>query len=493
MKESSERGETFRILAKGVTVSNDTWRTGLNNNDLIIGPSGAGKTRGYVIPNLLESSGSLIVTDTKGSLAGTVGPLLAQQGCRVLKIDFEDLEGSYGYNPLDHIRYDERRGKYAEQDIITAAAALVPVTSRREPFWEEAARLYLTSLIAYVLECLPAGEHSLKYVVDLIGEMESGVYDRLIRELAHIRPNSLAVQTYRLFQSNHTAEKMHASIIGILSEKLNGLNFDGAVHMFTRPERVQFAGLGRERTVLFLTVSDTDRSMDRLVNLLYTQALQALCRSADTDYPDHRLPVPVRFILDDFATNACIPDFHNIISVIRSREISVSIILQSLSQLEAMYGEANASTIINNCDNCLYLGGQDVATARYVSFRANRTVDTVLGLPLHEAYLFTRGQAPRSVHVYDLREHPRYAQLCGGQKARPRTLPDPARPAQAGEGAAAARRPESGSGSKNHRFGPAADADRRRPGLRAAGMCAILVPGILTGKEDCYGMEKSAF
>lgn len=429
----NERNETFRILAEGVTVSNDTWRTGLNNNDLIIGPSGAGKTRGYVLPNLLQGSESMIVADTKGSLAGMVGPLLERQGYRVLEIDFKDLEGSYGYNPFDHIRYDEQRGKYVEQDIITVAAALVPVTSHHDPFWEQAARMYLTSLLAYTLECLPEEEHSLKYVVELIGELEGSVYDTLIRELADIRPDALAVQTYRLFQSNRKAEKMHASIIGILSERLNGLNFDGAVRMFTRPQRIRFADLGRQKTALFLTISDTDRSMDRLVNLLYTQALQGLCRSADTDYPDHRLPVPVRFILDDFATNACIPDFHNIISVIRSREISVSIILQSISQLEAIYGQANASTIINNCDNCLYLGGQDVETARYVSFRANRTVDTVLGLPLHEAYLFTRGQAPRNVHVYDLREHPKYAQLCGAQKDPPRALPDPARPLQAGD------------------------------------------------------------
>lgn len=130
--------------------------------------------------------------------------------------------------------------------------------------------------------------------------------------------------------------------------------------MFSCPQRIDFRSLGREKTAVFLTISDTDRSMDGLVNLFYTQALQTLCNSADKDYPDHRLPVPVRFILDDFATNVRIPDFDKIISVIRSREIYVSIILQSISQLSALYGSGESTTIINNCDNCLYLGGQDV-------------------------------------------------------------------------------------------------------------------------------------
>ncbi len=137
--------------------------------------------------------------------------------------------------------------------------------------------------------------------------------------------------------------------------------------------------------------------MDRLVSLFYAQALQVLCHSADTRYPDHRLPVPVRFILDDFATNAVIPDFDNITSVIRSRNISVSIILQSITQLNAIYGAQRAATITNNCDNCLYLGGQDPETARFISVKANKPVSTILGMGLEETYLFTRGQQPRSV------------------------------------------------------------------------------------------------
>ena len=414
-----KKNSTFRILARDRLMSNDTWMTGLNNNDLIVGPSGAGKTRGYVKPNILQCNESMIVADTKGSLIGEVGPVLEQNGYRLLHLNFKDLGSACGYNPLDYVHYDGRRRKYSEQNIMTVANALVPVKTQKDPFWEEAARMYLASLIAYVLECLPKREHSLKYAVDLLCEMPTGNFRKLLNERKAVRPDSFAVQTFSLYQDNCKAEKMEASIIGILGEKLNGLNFDGAIKMFSRKDRIDFRAVGREKTAVFLTISDTDRSMDRLISLFYTQALHELCTSADADYPDHRLPVPVRFILDDFATNACIPDFHNITSVIRSREISVSIILQSITQLNALYGPANAEAIINNCDNCLYLGGQDVETARFMSVKANKTVDTILNMPLTDAWLFTRGQRPQKIEKFDLRSHEKYHLLPEAQAACP--------------------------------------------------------------------------
>lgn len=401
----------FRILAKGQQVSSDTWETGLNNNDLIIGPSGAGKTRGYVKPNLLQTTESVIVADTKGSLVHEVGPAMEKRGYKVIHIDFVDLLGSYGYNPLDYVRQDPRTGRYKEQDIMSIARCLVPVENQKEPFWDYAASMYLAAMIGYVLESLPEEEHTLEYAALLLGEMYSKNAERMFQELGEEDPDSFAYKKFRTFMGTATAEKMHASILGVLAEKLDPLTYDGPLAMYQKPQRVDFAALGRERTAVFLSISDTDRSADRLVDLFYTQALQTLCRSADRDYPDHRLPVPVRLILDDFATNTYIPDFDKIISVIRSREISVSVIIQSLSQLEALYGEARAQTIVNNCDHCLYLGGQDVGTARYIGVKANRTADAILNMPLEEAYLFTRGSLPRKVQKYDLRSHERFRDL----------------------------------------------------------------------------------
>ena len=404
-------GKNYRILAQGHVMNNNTWETGINNNDLVIGPAGAGKTRGYVKPNLMQCNESMVITDTKGSLIHEVGPLLRGNGYQVIHIDFTDMEDSYGYNPLDYIHCDKETGKYSEQDIMSICACLVPIENERDPFWDLSARMYLAALVGYVMECLPPEEHTLQYVTEVFDLMSSDQFDKLFAELGVQNPDSFAYKKYTMFRGNRKAEKMHESIRGILIEKLDTLTYDGPVKLFNQPNKVEFSQLGKEKTAVFLSVSDTDRSSDRLVNLFYTQALQALCASADKDYQNHRLPVPVRFILDDFATNAEIPDFDKIISVIRSREIYVSIILQSLSQLNAIYGKDRAMTIINNCDNCLYLGGQDVDTARYISLKANRTVDSILNLPLNEAYLFTRGTLPQKVQKYDIKNHVRYREL----------------------------------------------------------------------------------
>lgn len=406
---------TYRILAENQMRNNDTWVTGLNNNDIIIGTSGCGKTRSYVLPNILQSNESMIITDTKNNLKNKTEAILRQDGYKIIHIDFTDCYSSYGYNPLDYISYDAKRNCYREQDIMTVAACLIPIENKREPFWELSARLYLESLIAYVLECLPEEEHTLYYVVQLFGEMGTGSFERLFMELEQLNPDSFAVNRYRLYNRSARAERTYESIRSILAEKLSVMAFDGTQALFNRSERIQFADLGREKSAVFLSISDTDRSMDRLANLFYTQAIHTLCNSADKDYPDNRLEIPVRIILDDFASNTHIPDFDKIISVIRSRAMTVSIILQSLSQLES-YGHDKALTILNNCDNLLYLGGQDVETARYISYKANKPVSKILNMPLADAWLFTRGAEPEQVKKYNLKNHKKYDKLKGESK-----------------------------------------------------------------------------
>lgn len=402
------RGTTYRILAKDKLMNNDTWVTGLNNNDVIIGPSGAGKTRSYVIPNILQCNESMIIADAKGSVKKEVEDVLLKKHYKIIDIDLMNLFSSYGYNPFDFIRYDEKRECYVEQDIMTVASCIVPVETIREPYWELAGRQYLECLIAYVLECLPENEHSLESVVKLFLEMDTGKFAMLMKELQELNPDSFAVMRYRMFQSSAKADKMQASILGVLAEKISIFAFEGAKVLFDNPNRINFADLGKEKTVVFLNVSDTDRSMDRLAYLFYTQALHMLCFSADKDYGDNRLKIPVRFILDDFASNVYIPDMDKITSVIRSREIYVSMIIQSLSQLESMYGEGRAKTILNNCDNMLYLGGTDVSTAQYVAKKANKSVSSILNMPLDNAWLFTRGTEPQCVQKYNLLEHKNY-------------------------------------------------------------------------------------
>ncbi len=247
----------------------------------------------------------------------------------------------------------------------------------------------------------------------LAGEMgRDGRYKALMRELEVVDPGSFALSRYRLFQSvSESAEKTAACIFSFLASKLAPFSFGDAVRVFTNPERINIKELGRKKTAVFLNISDTDDSMYRLANIFYTQALHTLCELADKS-PGHRLRVPVRFYLDDFASNVVIPDFDRIISVIRSREISVSVIIQSLSQLESLYGSPKAMTILNNCDNMLCLGaGRDLETARYISQQANKPVSAVLNTPLSEAWLLTRGEAARKVRKYDLKQHSLYGRL----------------------------------------------------------------------------------
>lgn len=401
--------KTYRILARDQTVSNDTRATGLNNNDLIIGPSGAGKTRSYVLPNILRASESLIVTDTKGDLCQQTRESLEKRGYVIQEINLTDcISSPYGYNPLDYIREDFN-GRCNEQDVMTVAAALVPVGDLRDPFWDLAARSMLACMIAYVMERLPEWERTMDSVTRLFREMGTGHFDALMKELVEIDPECLAAVQYQMFSLTKAADRTYASIQGILAEKLSTFTFSGPSFLLDHPQKINLPDIGERKTAVFLHISDTDRSMDRIAALLYTQALQVLCSSADAQ-PTRRLKVPVRLILDDFAAaaDACIPDFDKITSVIRSREISVSIILQSLSQLEASYGHSKAMTIVNNCDHLLYLGGQDMETARYVATRANKSMTRILQMPLDCAWLFERGTDPRQVLKFNLKDLPLY-------------------------------------------------------------------------------------
>ena len=425
----------YRILADGVTVSNDTWATGIANHDLIIGPTGGGKTRGYVLPNLLSSQESFVVTDSKGTLRRQVGGILERRGFRVLELDFSDLlHSQWGYNPLRFIRYDEQRGCWNEQDIITVAAALVPVENRTQPFWEYAARNLLEALIGYTLECLPAEEHDLTSVARLFSEAETWVLDELMRELCAIDPASFTAMRWKGIQTCRRADKMYGSVLGILAQKISNFSFSGAQEMFINPNQIDFAAISHTPTAVFVRVSDNDFSLANLTSLFYMQALQMLIAEADSR-PDNRLQIPVRLYLDDFA-NLIVPDMDKIISVIRSRAISVSIVLQSITQLEGLYDHAQAMTIVDNCDHLLYLGGQSVETARFIAVKANKPASAILNMPLGKAWLFERGNTPREVKKYDLTRHPLYRQL--PEYRAQRAVPEPERLHQQGPEQAAA-------------------------------------------------------
>ena len=390
-----ERTGKKRILAQGISISNDTRITGLNNNDLIIGSSGAGKTGGYVIPNIQNISGSLIVTDTKGSLGKKFTKELKNKGYDVYTLDLVNPTRSCGYNPLQAIRR-YKDGSYREQDIITLADILVPPLDKHDPFWEKSAAAYIVFLIAFTLDALPESEQNMCSVCKLHRMFVKNNGNLSFGEWTREHPDSFSAKRYDKVQGIKVAERAWCSIAEFVNRALELFEFREAKYIFERKAYFDIRSLGQKKTVLFFNISDTDRAFDNIANAFYTQALHVLCAEADKNR-NGRLKVPVRIIMDDFANSAKIPHFDKVISVIRSREISVSLILQSMTQLESMYGAADAATIINNCDHLLYLGSQDQRTAEFIGCRAYKTPETVLCKPKDKAYLLTSGEKARLV------------------------------------------------------------------------------------------------
>ena len=383
-----------RVFAVGEEITNDTRISGLNNNDLIIGTAGRGKTGGYVIPNIQCIDGSLVVSDTKRQLYKRFGRDLKGKGYKVYTLDLVEPENSCSFNPLSYIRR-RKDGRIREQDIITLSRVICPFLDMREPIWDMCAQNYMEFLIGFCLETEQECDQNMITVAELHRRYNQINGDIPFIEWVMDHPDSFASKKYKELKANQNAEKMWASVMGFVNIDLEPFSFKESELLF-KENSFDIAELGRNKTVLFINTSDTDRAFDNIANIFYTQAMQVLCAEADSK-PDGRLEVPVRLILDDFAAGSRIPDFDKLISVIRSRDISVSIILQSLSQLDTLYDHSMSVTVVDNCDNILYLGGRDMETARFVANAAGRTPESVFSMPIDKAYLIRGGEKARLV------------------------------------------------------------------------------------------------
>ncbi len=402
--------DTLSILAEGHTLSNNSWDTGLNCNQIVFGPSGSGKTRNFLKPNLLQANASYLVMDTKGSLYSEMGPILADLGYDVQCIDFTNMQGTVGYDPLDVIHVDPETGEFQQCDVISIAKAICPIESTKDPFWDHEAANYLTAFIAYVLENVPSGKRSFASVLDLFEQCaDDSTMVKLFESLGQVNPKSFAYRTYLRFKKTMTAERMHASVLGILSEKLMCLGFKEAIALYKNPRKVDFAAMGHHKVALFVSVSDVDFSLAPLTDLFVNHAIQGLIAEADAQ-PNHMMPVPVRLMLDDFA-NLNIPDFDKTIAVTRSRELWVTILCQSVSQLQSRYGCYCAESIMANCDVQLVLSFNDMSTANTYASVAGRTMDTLRATPAGKSWLFVSNRKPMMVTKYDVTKHPNYMEI----------------------------------------------------------------------------------
>ena len=233
------------ILTSGRVESMDSWATGLNNNVLVLGCSGSGKTRNFLKPNLLQCHGSYVVLDSKGRLFREMAPYLRAHGYVVDCLDFTTMEGTIGYDPLHHVRW--RRGRPLAQDIIAIASALFPRDEMGDdPFWASSAANYVASYITYVFEALPDREWNMASVVSVFEQACEGNIEQMFCDLRRQDPESYAVSLFRRARSTARAEKMHSSIMGIIAANIMPLTFDGALASFRKPEQIDFCDLGCE-------------------------------------------------------------------------------------------------------------------------------------------------------------------------------------------------------------------------------------------------------
>lgn len=403
------------ILANGQFYSMDCYKTLRNNNVLIVGASGAGKTRSIITPNILQAQGSYIISDPKGKLWKDYGEYLKEKGYKVKKIDFIHPEKSDRYNFFDYIRTD--------YDTVKIARMLSYLDYRGgtfDPFWDEATVLYLSAIISYLHEFRPRDEQNLSCIGKLavasnVEEYSDGMknpVDRIMDDARRRNSKSFAVKQYDKFRV--AAAKTLKSILISCNAKLATMDTPGVEKMmgggnlghildnqYKDIEPLDFREVGSKKTAIFVVISDSDRAMDPLANLFFTQAMNELCTYADDECPDCKLPVPVRFIMDDFATNVSIDEFPRMISAIRSRGISTMLSIQSEAQLSHRYGE-DGRTIIGNCDNYVYLGGNDVDTARSVARRADIPEKKVLNMPVGMNIIFRRGEEPVFARNFEL-------------------------------------------------------------------------------------------
>lgn len=395
------------IVAEEKQYSLDCYKTKLNNNALIVGASGTGKTRSIVIPNLLQATGSYIVCDPKGTLYKEYGDYMRAQGYVVKYLDFIHPEKSDAYNPFVYL--------HTTQDVIKMADMIAKAENSiaDDPFWDEAASLLVAAIIGYLRFHRPEEEQTFDTVNWLLSNARaderyygegSTALDQIMTHLRNNEPDCWAIKQYD--KARVAAERTWNSILITLTSKMRNFDTEELNHMLSS-DSMDICSIGMQKTVVFVVVSDSDRSMDMLVNLFFSQAMNELCMFADDKCEGYALPVPVRFILDDFATNCKIAQFPRMISSIRSRGISTMLMIQAESQLEQGYGKDGA-TIISNCDTYCYLGGTDLETARNIAERVNEPLRKVLYMPVGYSWVFRRGEEPSYCKILDLESFGKY-------------------------------------------------------------------------------------
>ena len=440
--------EDNKIFTQNVRVGLDGRKHRRNLNTVVVGGSGAGKTRFYAKPNLCQANTSFVVLDPKGELLRDTGYLLKQKDYDVRVLDLLNMEKSHCYNPFVYLRDDND----VQRLVTNLFKSTTPKGSQsNDPFWDTAASMLLLSLVFYLKYEAPPDEQNFPMVMEMLRAADvredmdeyTSPLDELFERLEMRDPDHIAVKYYKDYHSG--SAKTLKSIQITLAARLEKFNLSSLAAL-TATDELDLPSLGEKKVALFALIPDNDTSFNFLVSILYTQLFQQLFYLADHKYGGS-LPVPVHFLMDEFSNVSLPDDFSKILAVMRSRQVFVSIILQNIAALKALF-EKEWESILGNCDEFLYLGGNETSTHKLISesYLGKATIDTntygkssgrngnystnyqisgrelmtpdeVRMLDNRCALLFIRGELPIMDEKYDILKHPNVSLTTDGSAA----------------------------------------------------------------------------
>ena len=438
---------TNKVFSQNVRMGLDGKKHRRNLNTVVIGGSGAGKTRFYAKPNIMQCNTSFVVLNPKGEIIRSVGHLLEAKDYVIKVIDLIDMPKSLGYNPFHYIQNDK--------DILKLITNLIRNTTPKgsntndpfDPFWEKSETALLEALMLYLYHYAPEDEQNFTMVMEMLNYAEvkedeedyESPLDELFKRLETLDSNSLALKQYKIYKQ--AAGKTAKSILISVGVRLAAFNLEELASL-TRFDEMELEQIGERKTALFAIIPDNDSTFNFIVGMLYTQLFQMLYYQADYVHGGE-LPVPVHFLMDEFANVALPDEFDKLLSTMRSRQIFVSIILQNLAQIKALYKDSWES-IVGNCDELYYLGSNEQSTHTYISELLGKetldtntfgkstghsgsystnfqqtgrellTADEVRLLDNNDGLLFIRGERPIKDRKYNLLKHPNIKQTLDG-------------------------------------------------------------------------------
>ena len=424
------------LLTQNFRISLDTHEHRRCLNILVVGGSGAGKSRGFALPNIMQCCCSMVITDPKAELLRKTGGLLEKKGYEVRVFDLINPDTSFCYNPFEYVHDDK--------DVLRLISNLIQNTTPKgsqssDPFWEKSETALLQALMLYLLHEAPPEEQNFAMIMEMLGSAQvkeededyESPLDILFDRLEMRDPDSIAVKQYHIYKQ--AAGKTAKSILISVGVRLAAFNLP-QIAKLTNTDELDLSSMGERKVALFCCIPDADTSLNYLVGMIYSQLFQTLYYMADRVHGG-ALPVPVNCIMDEFPNVSLPNEFEKILATCRSRSIYCSIIIQNISQLKALFKDSWES-LVGNCDEFLYLGGNEKETHKYVSeLLGKETIDTntygqtkgksgsystnfqqsgrellqpdeVRMLDNQNALLFIRGERPILDAKYDLMKHP---------------------------------------------------------------------------------------